>query len=343
LHVVTSIPTSFAMDSIENEWESFFQNSASDDGECIAPSLMPQDFVPHCTDIKISTKTKILYLNQPLDLNKLFWDINVIPYDSHTCGVTKKQMKFNFTDKSEVRIFEEKITKERNANVTILNQIDNPNGRVTFKDVRKVNIGFSKSDIAKSKKSSKSAFYNCLVIIYRTFYKNKYKEIHIKIFNSGKLEIPGIQEESFIDHVIEVVKSLIDPLISTPLVENVAKRETVLVNSNFSCNYFINRNELFQLLKHKYNIKCNYDSCSYPGIQCKYKLDGNEISFMIFRTGSVLIVGKCEDEVLFKIYEFLKEILISEVSIIFEPCYQEHKKNKKKVKKTITLYHKYNK
>lgn len=33
---------------------------------------------------------------------------------------------------------------------------------------------------------------------------------------------------------------------------------------------------------------------------------------MIFRTGSVLIVGKCEEEVLFIIYEFLKGILVAE-------------------------------
>lgn len=335
------------MASIEAEWESFFQNTGPDsDSEDNAKdppsSLIPNGFSPSCSNIKISTKTKILYLNQPLDLNHLFWEVNIIPYDSHECGVTKKQMKFNFTDKDQVKYFEEKIVKEKNANITILNQIDNPNGRVKFKDVRKVNIGFSKSDIVKSKKVSKSAFYNCLVLIYRTFYKNKYKEIHIKIFNSGKLEIPGIQEEEFIDHVVHVVKDLINPIIDKPIEENRKKRETVLVNSNFSCNYFINRNELFQLLKHKYNIKCNYDSCSYPGIQCKYKYEDDEISFMIFRTGSVLIVGKCEDDVLFKIYNFLKDIFIKEVENIYEPCYEENKKVKQKVKKTITLYRKCN-
>ena len=33
---------------------------------------------------------------------------------------------------------------------------------------------------------------------------------------------------------------------------------------------------------------------------------------MIFRTGSVLIVGKCDENVLLNIYEFLKNILIHE-------------------------------
>jgi hypothetical protein len=38
----------------------------------------------------------------------------------------------------------------------------------------------------------------------------------------------------------------------------------------------------------------------------------SEVSFMIFRTGSVLIVGKCDEYVLLEIYEFLKIILNNE-------------------------------
>ena len=37
---------------------------------------------------------------------------------------------------------------------------------------------------------------------------------------------------------------------------------------------------------------------------------------MIFRTGSVLIVGRCDENVLLIIYEFLKKILVTEYSNI---------------------------
>ena len=33
------------------------------------------------------------------------------------------------------------------------------------------------------------------------------------------------------------------------------------------------------------------------------------VSFMIFRTGSVLIVGQCNENVLYKIYKFISNIL----------------------------------
>ena len=329
--------------NLEEEWASFFNDnnnelSLENEQEQSRPEI--DDFVPECSDIKISTKTKIIYLNQELNLNDLFWKIKIIPYDSHDNGIIKKQIKFNFTNKEEVAKFEENIKNESNVNVKILNQVDNPNGRVVFKDVRKVNVGYCKNDIMKNKKNSKSAFYNCLVLIYRMKINSSFKEIHIKIFNSGKLEIPGIQTNEMLERSINVVIEQLSPYINSPIFELNEKRETVLVNSNFTCNYYINRGELFKILKNKYKIKCNYDSCSYPGIQCKYKSNGNEISFMIFRTGSVLIVGKCEDDVLFEIYEFLKNVFINEYKDFFETRNESHKeeKTKKKAKKCIYIY-----
>jgi hypothetical protein len=89
---------------------------------------------------------------------------------------------------------------------------------------------------------------------------------------------------------------------------------------------------MYEILKYKYNINSGYDPCSYPGIQCKFYYDKRlttqtgkqpdditefntsyiKMSFMIFRTGSVLIVGKCNEIILHEIYEFIKNILLVE-------------------------------
>jgi hypothetical protein len=45
---------------------------------------------------------------------------------------------------------------------------------------------------------------------------------------------------------------------------------------------------------------------------------------MIFRTGSVLIVGRCDENVLILIYEFLKTILVNEFKVI---CQKNAKTN----------------
>jgi TATA-box binding protein (TBP) (component of TFIID and TFIIIB) len=295
---------------------------------------------PKCSPIVISTKTKIIYLNVCIDLFNRFWDMPMISYDSYTEGIIKKQIKFNFQNKDEVALFETKIKEQTFPTVIkVLNQIDNPSGRVQFKDIRKVDIGISKNDIIKTKSKEKSAFYNCFVFIYRIKLDNKFKEVHVKLFNSGKIEIPGIQDESIVDIIIKYIIELLQPHYPVERIEEKRDmRETILINSNFKCNYFINRDELFNILKTKYNIKCSYDPCSYPGIQCKYKLPGVEVSFMIFRTGSVLIVGKCNDDELYRIYDFIKQIFYDEINSIYENDNEEQpKKAKKKVRKIINI------
>jgi len=163
-----------------------------------------------------------------------------------------------------------------------------------------------------------------------------FKEFHIKVFNTGKLEIPGVQNDMIFQEVLNSILTTMQPFVKDNLSYN-QKSDTVLINSNFNCGFFINREVLFDLLKYKYNIHCIYDPCSYPGIQCKFyynkdlaeqtgsqisEEDKNKyknivaVSFMIFRTGSILIVGMCDENVLYTIYEFLKKMLVREFSKI---------------------------
>ena len=58
--------------------------------------------------------------------------------------------------------------------------------------MRKIDIGMSKKDLTSYKTKKKGAFYNCFALILRILYNDEYKEIHVKVFNTVKLEIPGI-------------------------------------------------------------------------------------------------------------------------------------------------------
>ena len=64
---------------------------------------------------------------------------------------------------------------------------------------------------------------------------------------------------------------------------------------------------------------------------------------MIFRTGSILIVGKCDENVLYIIYEFLKDLLLKEYSRIGqkkinnESISNKDKDKKKKIHKKIVI------
>lgn len=325
---------------VDEKWEQFMNGDdisfMSDEPEKGGRELV----APEASELVISTKSKIIFLNRQFDLNQLFWKIETINYDEEKEGVIKKQMKFNFLNQEEVSYFESMIKYERNIKIKILNQINNPTGRVPFKDVRKVDVGFCKNDVTKPKKESKSAFYNCFVIIFRKFYNGIFREFHVKLFNSGKVEIPGIQSDNMLQSIVDILISILQPHFDTSIEEIKENRELVLVNSNFNCNFYLNRNKLVHILKTKYKVKCNLDSCSYPGIQCKYKRSNDsEVSYMIFRTGSVLIVGKCEDDELNDIYQFLKKIFVDEYEQILEQesVLEKREKEKKRMKKSKPL------
>ena len=288
---------------------------------------------PKASDIYISTKTKLAYLNRQIDLNKVFWEIPIIPYAKPCNGVIKKQRKFNSLTIEELEYIKDKLKTVNYFEEHVITSINNPNGRIKFKDIRKISIGISKKDIMSYRSKKKSAFYNCFVMIVRILIDNVYKEFHIKIFNTGKIEIPGIQSEKVFQMLLKLVIEILQPYIDEKLDYNINSEETVLINSNFNCGFFINRESLYDILKFKYNIQSIYDPCSYPGIQCKFYYNPDvenqigsqiseedkkkfknmkQVSFMIFRTGSVLIVGRCDENILMHIYDFLKIILNNE-------------------------------
>ena len=377
---------------IDEEWENFISAEYEEDEEIVVHNTNEYisanvendlSLVPIPSNIYISTKTKIAYLNKMINLKSVFWNIPLIPYAKPCNGVIKKQMKFNSVTKEDYIFIKDQLLHELYFEELVINHVDNPTGRIKFKDTRKVSIGICKKDIMNHRCKKKSAFYNCFVLIIRMELDNTFKEFHVKVFNTGKLEIPGVQNEVAYNMLLTQVADILRPFITKePILEDVVMKspllhindepfgykenstETVLINSNFNCGFYIDREALYDILKFKYNIQSIYDPCSYPGIQCKFYYNPevdlqngcqiteenihlykniNIISFMIFRTGSVLIVGRCDEDALMIIYEFLKIILKREYSkicqknMIMSENYGAKDKKKKTRRKNITI------
>jgi hypothetical protein len=368
---------------IDQEWENFIstnQDDYSSDEENVNEIIKQtnEEFIsanlsseltseaPKSSDIYISTKTKIAYLNLPIDLKEIFWKVPIIPYAKPCDGIIKKQMKFNSSTNEELLFIQNKLIDEPYFEEFIITHIDNPSGRIKFKDTRKVSIGISKKDLMSYRCKKKSAFYNCFVLIIRMKVQEIFKEFHVKVFNTGKLEIPGVQSEIIFEFILNQVLNTLQPYVKEKLGYKENTNETVLINSNFNCGFFINREILYDILKFKYNIQSIYDPCSYPGIQCKFYYNPDvelqngcqiseenkhlyknimEVSFMIFRTGSVLIVGRCDENVLIIIYEYLKIIFRNEYKNICQKNIKVNEdgemilkdKKKKTRRKNITI------
>lgn len=339
---------------IDDEWEQFAlydYSSCNDTQEHKTNEIIDTEYIstnisdeihlsrnyPKASDIYISTKTKIAYLDKQIDINNIFWNIPITSYSNPIEGIIKKQIKINSFSIEELTKIQDKLKKEKYYEEHIITNIDNPSGRIKFKDIRKVSIGICRKDLLSYRCKKKSAFYNCFVLIYRMRIEDTFKEIHVKVFNTGKIEVPGVQKDAVFEHILKSLIVTLQPYFDNAIGYKENSTETVLINSNFKCGFYINREALYDLLKNKYNIQSIYDPCSYPGIQSKFYYnpdlgiqtgihvtESNKdkynntigVSFMIFRTGSVLIVGKCEENVLITIYNFLKNILIVEYDSI---------------------------
>ena len=144
---------------VDNEWAKFISpdyNDVSSDEDDLSPintisepNLLSDNLVepPKANAIYISTKSKIAYLDREIDLKQIFWKIPVIPYSTPANGVIKKQMKFNSNTQEELAIVQENLQSVICCDEQVMTSINNPNGRIKFKDIRKISIGISKKDI----------------------------------------------------------------------------------------------------------------------------------------------------------------------------------------------------
>jgi hypothetical protein len=323
-----------------------------------------ESVIAECGKLYISTKTKVLFLNKSgIDLNALFWSVPVIEYWRPVEGVVNKQIKIESNSMEE---YDELVTRLKTIayyTETAIKQINNPSARrIKFKDQRKITVGVCKKDIMNCRGRVRKAFDNCFAIIMRyTTSANAFREIHVKIFATGKLEIPGILNDEMLQKTRDMLITVLQPYFDEPLgFLDVNPEDNVLINSNFNCGFYVNRDKLFGILREKYGVETSFDPCIYPGIKCKFYFNHelgfdeelqrgvitdadcgmkmselnvnkkyNEVSFMIFRTGSCLIVGNCTEKVLTYVYEFIKKVLMAERDVIITASEEQQVKNKK--------------
>ena len=145
------------------DWDDFCNNDYEDD---INNKIEQSDNnnsekikeLPESTNIYISTKTKISYLSHPIDLKKTFWNLPVSPYHTANNCIIKKQMKFNSNNETEVEELQTILNEQIHWEQDIIIRIVNPEGRIKFKDIRKISIGLCKKDILSYRTKKKVLF-----------------------------------------------------------------------------------------------------------------------------------------------------------------------------------------
>lgn len=377
--------------SVDDEWDAFLENESDYDNDDNLPkqnnklefNTQLTDETPVSTPLTISTKSLEILLNLPVDLD-IFWDIPLLPYHLPKCGVVQKQTRYCAQTPEELENVQEKLAKYSYVTQKVKVHIDNPTStKIIFKDTRKITIGISEKcvnsynkNIKLNKKTPKDlattepkeeGFFNCFVLIVRVFIFAIFREFHVKVFKTGKIVVPGIQEDFMFTVVVNYVMSILSKYIPDIAIAN--DPTITLINSGFSCKYLISRTILTSILRNKYKLLGDEDQNCYQGIKFRYfyyldllpheqtgqqratlktakktaktkNSDPNVriVSFMIFRTGSVLIMGKCDEIILNVVYNFIVNILQVEYTEINQGLLENSAnladKTKNKVRKT---------
>jgi len=164
----------------------------------------------------------------------------------------------------------------------------------------------------------------------RFMYDGAFREMHVKVFNTGKMEIPGVINEEILTMVKRNILSLIQPYVELPLefIET-TEENNILINSNFNCGFFLNRDVLHATLRSsKYGIETAYDPCSYPGVKCKFYFNNRLALDDPMQNGQILS-DDCSEPVLQVVYRFIRNILREEYSSIYVPTSDQPIKIKK--------------
>ena len=218
---------------IDDEWNQFllqlndpseiFQppyQFADSDESIDDPPEKPLYTRSECESLYISTQTKIFFLNETdLDVCRIFWNLPVIHYGNAIQGVVKKQIRMVFKQKEEYEEYTERLKTIPYYTEKVMKQIDNPNARkIKFKDVRKITVGISRKDIMNCHGKNKNAFINCFAMILRVKSVSLgFREIHVKVFNTGKLAIPGIIDEELLVNTKKLLLEILQPCFVLPL------------------------------------------------------------------------------------------------------------------------------
>ena len=208
-------------------------------------------------------------------------------------------------------------------------------GILKFEHKKQV-MGSSFKDIFTNRKSTAKSFFNQSTIIVRKWVNNTYwKQVNIKLFGNGGIQMTGVMSEEFaretIEWLLEVIKMLPQsPFAALPAIERLS---TQLINTDYKIDKFINQESLHQILITEYNLFSMLEKTIYQGINTKFFYNTNNttgvccctdfckgqgsgegdgqckrITISIFRTGRIIVTGARRLQQITVAYDFLNSV-----------------------------------
>ena len=218
-------------------------------------------------------------------------------------------------------------------------------------------IGASMRDILTKRKVTEKTFFNqATLVIRKTFAGRGWKEVNVKMFANGGIQMTGVPTAEFSQDAIRYVMSEIvekDPAVFTNLEKteiaspSLTRFRIQLINSDYSINRQIYQDKLHKLLSNAYNLFSSHESTIYQGVNTKYYYnkkgnplrpgicectlpctgqgegDGDgqckRITISPFSSGKIIITGARHMDQINEAYEFFNDVLNTHQANILFP------------------------
>ena len=217
-------------------------------------------------------------------------------------------------------------------------------------------LGAGHKDIFTNRKITSKSFFNQSTIILRRRLPEvkegleEFKEVNVKLFANGGIQMTGITSESFayesIEWLLKLIKALPVKVFTNPADAIIDKFSVQLINTDYALNKFINQDALHKILINEYNLFSMLEKTIYQGVntkffynmlnptvgicQCKNICKGQgtgdgdgeckRITMSIFRTGRIIITGARKIKQIEAAYSFLNKVFDKhEKTVLYEP------------------------
>ena len=158
---------------------------------------------------------------------------------------------------------------------------------------------------------SNTVFYN-QVSIYHDDHKSRKS---VKLFPNGAIQVAGCSDLFDCQGVLEQVSFIVSKITKR---KSEATDYTVhMINSNFSLNYYVDLNEIFETFSAKYVTTFNPDRYSAVKIKITPFKDRN-VTTSIFGSGKIIVTGAKNLEEVSLVYEELLRVILSNGNILVE-------------------------
>jgi TATA-box binding protein (TBP) (component of TFIID and TFIIIB) len=200
-------------------------------------------------------------------------------------------------------------------------------------------FGACYKDLFTNRKATPKSFFNQSTIVLRRPTASGWKELNMKIFGNGGIQMTGVTSKEFAVEGVEWLLAQIKQLAESPFQDTtkepaVTKVDVSLINTDYSLNKDIQQDNLHKILMEQYNLFSMLEKTIYQGVNTKFFYNTNNggsgickckgfckgqglgdgegeckrITMSIFRTGKIIITGARTMDQIEAAYVFLNKV-----------------------------------